>query len=273
MQKKEIICFFEKSFLYLNSKFKVMDFRKVLIIFTIFICGFLLGIFTKDSLLIYSNSIRERVHSHPIEYGYSIDDENSKEIYKKYTYKQDLSTILELAYEIDSVHAYYINRYVKLSIKEQELFGFPASVKLAQFLVEGGFSIKEPKGSKLVLEGNNPFGIKYFGNSIPNRIENWHEYAYVDDFIYATDDCIGQCKFIKFKGIWHSFRYHSVFIVGTESNPSHYIKYVTEGDWNDWLTALQKGGYATADHYKYTLRDVIIRYKLYLLDDYKTIHL
>lgn len=273
MQKKKLICFFKKIYLYLKSKVKVMDFRKTIIALTIFTFGFLIGILTRDSVVVYSNSLKEMMYPSLGHFDYSFDSDNSKDLYMRYSYKQDLNTILELALDNDTIHAYYINRYARVSIKEQEMFGFPASVKLAQFLVEGGYSQSNPKGSKLVTEGNNPFGIKYFGNSIPSRIPNWNEYAYTNQFVYANDDCLGQCKFVRFKAIWHSFRYHSVLVVGTPQNPSHYQKHITVGDWNDWLNALQKGGYATSDTYKHTLKNVIMRYKLYLLDDYKTIHL
>lgn len=273
MQKKKLICFFKKIYLYLKSKVKVMDFRKTIIALTIFTFGFLIGILTRDSVVVYSNNLKDRFTPQIQSYNIEIDIESSRELHKKYNFNQDLQSILQLAYETDSIHAYYINRYAKVSIKEQDMFGFPASVKLAQFLVEGGYSKSNPKGSKLVIEGNNPFGIKYFGNSVPDRIPNWNEYAYTNQFVYANDDCLGKCKFIKFKAVWHSFRYHSIFVAGTDQNPSHYSKHITNGDWVDWLNALEKGGYATSQDYKSTLRSVIIRYKLYLLDDYKTIHL
>jgi flagellum-specific peptidoglycan hydrolase FlgJ len=58
-------------------------------------------------------------------------------------------------------------------------------------------------------------------------------------------------------------------MVGTPNNPSHYVEYINNGTWVDWLNALEKGGYATSDAYRYTLRNIIIRYKLYLLDKHK----
>lgn len=182
------------------------------------------------------------------------------------TYSQDLNVILAEAYKKDSIHAYYINRYADLAIKEHNLYRFPASVKLAQFIVEGGYDVNRPQGSKLVKEGSNPFGIKYFGNDIPKRINNWSDLAYPNEYVLAKDDCKSSCKFVKFRGIWHAFRYHSLFMTGTNKEPSHYMKYVDNGDWKNWLDALEKGGYATSDEYRRLLYSVITDYKLYLLD-------
>ena len=182
------------------------------------------------------------------------------------TYNQDLNTVLEEAYQKDSIHAYYINRYADLAIKEHNLYRFPASVKLAQFLIEGGYKETAPQGSRLVTEGSNPFGIKYFGDNKPERISNWSDLAFPNQYVSAKDDCKSSCKFVKFRGIWHAFRYHSIFMVGTESMPSHYTKYVSTGDWKNWLNALEKGGYATSEEYRRLLYNVITDYKLYLLD-------
>lgn len=273
MQKEKIICFFKKSLLYLKSKVKVMTIKKLYLILLVFFAGFLLGAVSVDTLLAYSNNLKDRVVNPVRSLEVSFVDEESIELFKRYQYQQDLALITDLANGYDSIHAYYINRYADLSIKEQDVFLFPASVKLAQFLLEGGYSMSNPKGSKLVIEGNNPFGIKYFGNNMPNRIDNWGNYAHYNEYISAKDDCIGNCKFIKFRAVWHSFRYHSIFVAGTEQSPSHYKKYITSGDWSDWLDALEKGGYATSQTYKNSLKDIIVRYKLYLLDDYKTMHL
>ena len=58
-------------------------------------------------------------------------------------------------------------------------------------------------------------------------------------------------------------------MVGTPNNPSHYVGYISDGTWVDWINALDRGGYATSDAYRNTLHNIIIRYKLYLLDKHK----
>jgi flagellum-specific peptidoglycan hydrolase FlgJ len=182
----------------------------------------------------------------------------------------DLYVIKTLASQVDSVQAMYIEKYAYIAVNEQTKYGFPASVKIAQFLLEGGFSIQNPEGSELVTQNQNPFGIRYFGDNVPSRIDDWHNLAFSKNWIKLYSDCkITHCKYVKFKSIWHSFRYHSLFMVGTPNNPSHYVGYINDGTWVDWLNALDKGGYATSDAYRYTLRNIIIRYKLYLLDKHK----
>lgn len=168
----------------------------------------------------------------------------------------------------DIVHAKLISDYHKLAISEQSKYGFPASVKLAQMILEGGYSKDNPKGSKLAQEANNPFGIKYFGEGIPERVQKWDELVYSKDYVLAKDDCKGKCRFIKFRGIWHAFRYHSEFMTGVEGFPSHYSKYITTGDWKDWISAIRMGNYATYKYYHIELTNLIEKYKLYQLDKF-----
>lgn len=251
-----------------------MEYSKSIFSLFVFIMGYLIGSYTR----IPNSAASEPTTTMSIVAPQKVGGEDlSKENYiekvsgikVKNTYSQDLNIILAKAYEKDSIHAYYINRYAKLALIEKDLYGFPASVKLAQFLVEGGYDEKNPNGSRLVFEGNNPFGIKYYGNNIPKRVDNWEDLAFVNDYVLAKDDCADKCKFIKFKGIWHSFRYHSKFMVGTKNEPSHYVKYVNKGDWKDWLDAIDKGNYATSNNYKNLLYQVITQYNLYLLDNHQ----
>lgn len=179
---------------------------------------------------------------------------------------EDLSEIIK---STDSVHYEIIKNFHHLALSEQRLHGFPASVKLAQMILEGGFSVRNPKGSLLVQEGNNPFGIKYFGDYVPRRINNWNYFAYTGQWVCSFDDCgTKECRFIKFKGITHSFKYHSQLMVGTPEQPSHYLKWLNKTDWEGWLVAIEKGGYATDEDYANKLRCIIVDYKLYLIDDY-----
>lgn len=269
MQKEKIIFLIQNKTLHLLSKLKVMLSNKVVNLFLIFLAGVSIGVFaTKSSNNYFQDKMLNTVNHLEI----VIDEEQASNMYLEHTYSQDLNLILESANNIDKIHSFYIRRYSETAIREQELYGFPASVKLAQLLIEGGYNIKNPKGSKLVTEGNNPFGIKYHGDNVPNRIENWEDLAYPNEFVLAKDDCISECKFIKFRGIWHAFRFHSKFMVGSEDNRSHYYTFISDGDWQDWLDAIEKGGYATSKDYRNILENIIIKYKLYLLDKYKPEH-
>lgn len=179
---------------------------------------------------------------------------------------QNLNLVLKKAYESDTVHAVYINRYARIAQREYELYGIPTSIKLSQFLLEGGYNSKNPYGSRLAKEGNNPFGIKYYGDNVPKRIDNWGELAYLNQYVLSKDDCEYLCRFIKFKGIWHSFRFHSLFLVGENS---HYTRHITKADYKDWARALAKGNYASDINYERKLISLIEKYDLYLLDTVK----
>jgi flagellum-specific peptidoglycan hydrolase FlgJ len=179
---------------------------------------------------------------------------------------QNLNLVLKKAYKSDTIHAVYINRYARIAQREYELYGIPTSIKLSQFLLEGGYNSKNPNGSRLAKEGNNPFGIKYYGDNVPKRIDNWEDLAYSNQFVLSKDDCKTLCRFVKFKGIWHSFRFHSKFLVGENS---HYTKHLTSGDYKDWARALSKGNYASDINYERKLISLIEKYDLYLLDTVK----
>jgi flagellum-specific peptidoglycan hydrolase FlgJ len=228
---------------------------------------YILGMGT-NAIYIYSKNLQENSKNQKL-----IIESRDSTLVGTVNLHNDLDTIISLAKLRDSVQAEYIEKYVYIAINENTKYNFPASVKIAQFLLEGGFNINNPNGSKLVIENNNPFGIRYFGDDIPNRILNWNNYALSKDIIKLYSTCANKsCRYIKFKSIWHSFRYHSLFMVGTEDNPSHYMKYVSDdSSWSNWIDALDKGGYATSDAYKSSLRSIIIKYRLYLLDKYEII--
>lgn len=209
----------------------------------------------------YSKKKRDYIEDYTIKTEKIQIEEESPNIFGK-----NLNLVLKKAYTSDTIHAVYINRYARIAQREYELYGIPTSIKLAQFLLEGGYNSKNPNGSRLAKEGNNPFGIKYYGDNVPKRIDNWEDLAYTNQFILSKDDCQYLCRFIKFKGIWHSFRFHSKFLVGENS---HYTKHITVGDYKDWSKALSKGNYASDKNYERKLISLIEKYDLYLLDTVK----
>jgi flagellum-specific peptidoglycan hydrolase FlgJ len=235
-----------------------------------FIFIFMIGFFTGTTINTVKNYCNETTNRNEIK----AISTNTQIEYKEHTPEEiivDLDIIAEsLISDIDDKHhANVIKKYYKLAVSEQQKYGFPASLKLAQMLIEGGYSSKNPNGSKLVTEANNPFGIKYFGEGVPNRVQKWDELVYSKQWVSVIDDCGGsKCKFVKFKGIWHAFRFHSEFMVGTADKPSHYASFVTTGDWRDWINALMKGKYATNTNYDKQLIQIIEKYKLYKFDEF-----
>jgi hypothetical protein len=164
--------------------------------------------------------------------------------------------ILVTARDLDKVRAEIISLYSQFAIEEMHKSGYPASVKMAQMILEAGFSERTPRGSKIFNAALNPFGIKYWKDNHPERIENWD--ALVDGYIETSTG-----KYVKFPNIAAAFNYHSQFVV----KGKHYNKHVYTGSWEDWLYALEQGGYAEDPLYRSKLMKIIVDYELYKLDN------
>ena len=138
----------------------------------------------------------------------------------------------------------YIERYRNIAIEEMERHGIPASIKLAQGLLESGNG-----SSRLAREANNHFGIKCAGDWGGGRI--FHD----DD---EENDC-----FRVYQHAEESFRDHSQFLLRRR-----YEKLFTldKRDYRAWAAGLKEAGYATNPRYAELLVDLIERYELYQYD-------
>jgi len=134
----------------------------------------------------------------------------------------------------------YINTWKDLSISEMKRSGIPASITLAQGLLESANG-----NSRLAVVANNHFGIKCHG---------WE-----GEEIYHDDDKKGEC-FRKYKNARESFIDHTDFLV-TRSRYAFLFNYKST-DYKNWAKGLQKAGYATDPKYPQKLIDLIERYKL-----------
>ncbi|WP_067151131.1 glucosaminidase domain-containing protein [Pseudotamlana agarivorans] len=139
----------------------------------------------------------------------------------------------------------YIYNYHETAQQEMALYGIPASITLAQGILESGSG----KG-RLSVEANNHFGIKCHG---------WKGAK-----IYHDDDADQEC-FRKYKDAKYSFRDHSLFL----SERSRYSKLfdLKKEDYKGWAKGLKAAGYATDRKYPDKLISLIERYKLYLYDE------
>jgi flagellum-specific peptidoglycan hydrolase FlgJ len=126
--------------------------------------------------------------------------------------------------------AAYIERYAQLAIAEQQKFGIPASITLAQGLLESNAG-----ESKLARNTNNHFGIKCFSR----KCKRGHCKNFTDD---SHKDF-----FVQYQNVWSSYRAHSKFL----KNSSRYAKLFHLGpdDYRGWARGLQKAGYATDRKY------------------------
>ncbi|MFY0713562.1 glucosaminidase domain-containing protein [Seonamhaeicola sp. NFXS20] len=149
----------------------------------------------------------------------------------------------------------YIDTYKAIAQNEMQLYNIPASITLAQGILESGSG----KG-RLSIKANNHFGIKC------------HDWTGAK--IYHDDDKKGEC-FRKYKDAKYSFRDHSLFLADRKRYAGLFK--LKKNDYKAWAKGLRAAGYATDRKYPQKLISLIERYKLYeydrevLGDDYKPI--
>lgn len=138
----------------------------------------------------------------------------------------------------------YLEKYSAMAITEMKRTGVPASITLAQGLLESGNG-----KSRLAIEGNNHFGIK---------CHNW-----TGEKMYHDDDAKGEC-FRKYKSAAESFKDHSDFLRYKERYKFLFDLDIT--DYKSWAYGLKKAGYATDPAYPQKLIKIIEDYSLYEFD-------
>ena len=139
----------------------------------------------------------------------------------------------------------YISQYKHVALEQEEKYGFPASITLAQGILESGAG-----KSMLTVHANNHFGIKA-GSS-------WRGSIYL-----AWDDEIHKSKFRKYSSAKESFEDHAKVLKGNRYS-SLFAKSIY--DYRAWAYGLQKAGYATASNYAKALIGYIDAYKLYSIN-------
>ena len=149
---------------------------------------------------------------------------------------------------IDERKKWYIKTYSKTAIGQMKKYKIPASIILAQGLVESGAG-----GSNLALKSNNHFGIKCH--------QEWRGKK-----VYHDDDKKNEC-FRKYKNTIDSYKDHSEFLT-TRGRYSFLFKFPIR-DYIKWANGLKKAGYATDPNYPSKLITVIERYKLWKFDGSK----
>ncbi|TBN00859.1 LysM peptidoglycan-binding domain-containing protein [Hyunsoonleella flava] len=139
----------------------------------------------------------------------------------------------------------YIEAYKSIAQKEMTLYNIPASITLAQGILESASG----KG-RLSVEANNHFGIKC--------------HTWTGAKIYHDDDKKGEC-FRKYNSPKYSFRDHSLFLTSRKRYASLFDLDVT--NYKAWARGLKAAGYATDRQYPKKLIGLIERYELYKYDD------
>ena len=143
----------------------------------------------------------------------------------------------------------YIQQYQDIAVNHMHEYGIPASIKLAQGILESSYGT-----SKLAKESNNHFGIKCH--------KDW-----AGAVVYHDDDEKDEC-FRKYDFVEDSYLDHSLFLVNKERYSSLFE--LKKNDYKNWAKGLKKAGYATNPDYANKLIQLIETYNLSYYDNKET---
>ena len=143
----------------------------------------------------------------------------------------------------------YIQQYQDIAVNHMHEYGIPASIKLAQGILESSYGT-----SKLAKESNNHFGIKCH--------KDW-----AGAVVYHDDDEKDEC-FRKYDFVEDSYLDHSLFLVNKERYSSLFE--LKKNDYRNWARGLKKAGYATNPDYANKLIQLIETYNLSYYDNKET---
>ena len=137
----------------------------------------------------------------------------------------------------------YIERYKSVALKFEREFGIPASITLAQGMLESYVG-----QSKMAVEANNHFGIKAY---------HWK------GEVYGRCDSLNQVGYRKYGSAEDSFLDHAMFLKG----PRYSVLYdIDVTDYRSWAQGLRDCGYAEDANYPAKLITIIEQYELYALN-------
>ncbi len=148
------------------------------------------------------------------------------------------------AQKLNQAYLDYIDKYADIAVTEQKKYGIPASITLAQGLLESGAG-----QSELAVESNNHFGIKCH--------DTWTGQKY-----YYDDDRKNEC-FRKYRKVEDSYEDHSQFLLRPRYESLFKLK---PTDYRGWAHGLKKAGYATDPKYAEKLISLIEDYDLHRFD-------
>ncbi len=139
----------------------------------------------------------------------------------------------------------YVEKYKAIAIAHMERYGIPASITMAQGILES-----DSGNSYLSNTSNNHFGIKCK--------KHW-----TGDRVYHDDDAKGEC-FRAYPSVEASYQDHADFL---DQSPRYDSLFTYQSDdYRSWARGLKAAGYATAPDYAQRLVNIIESMKLYLLD-------
>lgn len=139
----------------------------------------------------------------------------------------------------------YIEKYHKIAESNMREFGIPASITLAQGVLESGSG-----QSQLAKKSNNHFGIKCKSNWAGGKV-------------FHDDDEKGEC-FRKYESVEDSYADHATFLSSGMRYASLFL--LKKDDYKGWATGLSKAGYATNPKYAQIVINTIETYELHKYD-------
>lgn len=139
----------------------------------------------------------------------------------------------------------YIEKYYKIAMREMNDYGIPASITLAQGILESAAGT-----SRLAVQANNHFGIKCHND--------WS-----GEKIYHDDDKNNEC-FRKYTRAEESFVDHSQFL--KDRARYSFLFELDKTDYKAWAKGLKQAGYATDPNYPTRLINLIEKYDLHKYD-------
>ena len=141
----------------------------------------------------------------------------------------------------------YVGKYADVAVREMKEYGIPASITLAQGLIETNAG-----ASSLATKNKNHFGMKCFSK----KCKKGHCSNFSDD--------THKDFFRIYKNAWESYRSHSELLAGKRYK---HLKKLGTKNYKDWAVGLRKAGYATDKRYHNKLIQLIEDLHLYKYDE------
>jgi len=157
-----------------------------------------------------------------------------------------LKTISDVENTVEQKINFYVKKYAPAATKNMRFFKIPASITLAQGILESGYG----EGT-LAKKANNHFGIKCH--------KEWKGKSITHD-----DDEKDEC-FRSYKNPLRSYRDHSLFLVDRDRYSSLFT--LNRKDYKGWAVGLKAAGYVTDPKYADKLISLIERFNLTRFDE------
>ena len=138
----------------------------------------------------------------------------------------------------------YVDKYAEAAMEQMRKYGIPASVTLAQGILESASG-----QSELSRKGNNHFGIK--------ATRTWLDGG--GRYLVYTDDKPNE-KFCQYASVADSYEHHSLFLRGNKRYSNLFE--LSPDDYVGWTRGLQEDGYASSKQYAASLQSLIRQHGL-----------